>query len=364
MNKEIGSNYWLSPKELEGSSVNITPSKFNCFGTDYVWTSTGRSAISLVLSSIENAVEVPKRAVLPAFTCDTVVEPFVKNGYEIFTYNVDKGLVVNEEYLSLLIKDIEPSVLLFHNYFGFETFSLSHGLLNILKGMGTILIEDCTQTLFSSFRNTQADFWIASIRKWSGVPDGGFAVRDEGVFTIKPRCNDEALESKKIEASLLKYDYIINGKGNKSDFLEAFAEAENILNNQTEIYSISPSSMKIQGDLNVSKLKVKRRDNYSQLYDGIIKKESIKPAMSQLKENENVVPLYFPLYCNDRRITQKLLASNDIYAPILWPCPKVFSSKIKDKTVKYIYEHLLCIPIDQRYDSGDMDRILKVLYDE
>ena len=51
--------------------------------------------------------------------------------------------------------------------------------------------------------------------------------------------------------------------------------------------------------------------------------------------------------------------ANRIYAPVVWPkadcCPEV------DKDSEYVYEHILCIPIDQRYDVDDMERVVKVI---
>ena len=46
MLSEIGSNFWITPDEIQGDIKTISPSIFNCAGSDYVWLSTGRSAIS------------------------------------------------------------------------------------------------------------------------------------------------------------------------------------------------------------------------------------------------------------------------------------------------------------------------------
>ena len=65
---------------------------------------------------------------------------------------------------------------------------------------------------------------------------------------------------------------------------------------------------------------------------------------------------------DERKNLQALLADNDVYAPVVWPkaecCPPV--SEIAES----IYRHILCIPIDQRYDVDDMERIISILSDE
>lgn len=47
MLSEIGSNFWISPNELSLQVLEITPEKFNCKGSDYVWMSTGRGLLLL-----------------------------------------------------------------------------------------------------------------------------------------------------------------------------------------------------------------------------------------------------------------------------------------------------------------------------
>jgi dTDP-4-amino-4,6-dideoxygalactose transaminase len=71
------------------------------------------------------------------------------------------------------------------------------------------------------------------------------------------------------------------------------------------------------------------------------------------------VPLYFPIIVDDRSALQKHLVDNAIYAPIVWP--KDEQQPIQCEGAEYLYNHLLCIPIDQRYNQDDMRRIAKVI---
>ena len=87
------------------------------------------------------------------------------------------------------------------------------------------------------------------------------------------------------------------------------------------------------------------------------KSNNIIPVFEELPEN--VVPLYFPILCMNRKEIQSTLVQNSIYAPIVWPkdekCPKISIDS------DYIYDHILCNPIDQRYSIDDMERIADVL---
>ena len=62
---------------------------------------------------------------------------------------------------------------------------------------------------------------------------------------------------------------------------------------------------------------------------------------------------------SDRSEVQTRLANEHIYAPVLWPvCTE---DLLISEDIKYIYSHILMIPIDQRYNEFDMSRILTVL---
>ena len=71
-------------------------------------------------------------------------------------------------------------------------------------------------------------------------------------------------------------------------------------------------------------------------------------------------PLYFPIYAKDREDLQKFLAQRCIYAPLLWPIGEENEPHLSE-TEHYIYEHILALPMDQRYDRSDMKRIANVL---
>jgi hypothetical protein len=70
-------------------------------------------------------------------------------------------------------------------------------------------------------------------------------------------------------------------------------------------------------------------------------------------------PLYFTLYVKERARLQKLLSLNSIYAPVLWPVED--ERVLITEDIKFIFNHLLAIPCDQRYDQDDMQRVAEVI---
>lgn len=359
MQSEIGSNFWITPNELKTySPSDLCTSQFGCLGSDYVWLSTGRSATSYILDTIaERKSNIKKVAVLPPFTCHTVIEPFLSKGYEIHTYHVGCNLMSSIDDILKVIDSVQPGILLFHRYFGKDTIKGIDNVISDLRRRGIIIIEDCTQCLYSSFNKTEADYFVGSIRKWCGVPDGGFAVCREGAFSNKPNQIDIALQKAKKEASILKYKYLFEGKGDKSLFLNKYREAEDILDAQNHYYTISDLSALIQNNLDVQHLTQRRRTNYQVIENKLSKCQNVKLVFEHIDEDE--VPLYCPILCIERQKIQKTLVENRIYAPVVWPkadcCPKV------DMDSEYVYAHILCIPIDQRYSEDDMERVIEVI---
>ena len=358
MLSEIGSNFWISPNEGSGGKSLGSPLQFGYKGNDYVWMSTGRSATRLVLQTIEERnLNVKKVALLPPFTCHTVFEPFMDFGYEIHTLPINQYLSISADDILRCQEKYGAGVVLVHRYFGFDTLPDFNKAVKVLQRKGVVVIEDCTQCLYSSFPISDADYVVASIRKWCGVPDGGFAICKEGYFTHKPTQTDKAMVEAKRIASELKYQFLFEGKGDKPTFKAKYREGEELLDNQTDYYAIGELSAAIQAELDVEILKTKRRANFKVLMNGFQDIEGIKVVFNTLPDD--VVPLYFPILVKDREPVQSLLADNDIYAPVVWPkadhCPTI------DEVAETIYDKILCIPIDQRYDVDDMQRIVNVI---
>ena len=97
----------------------------------------------------------------------------------------------------------------------------------------------------------------------------------------------------------------------------------------------------------------------NQLFRTINNISNLSPVIKQAIGKS--VPLYLPVYVkNDRKVLQEYLARNNIYCPIIWPKPPQIEIK-NDDIVDYMYKHMLCFPIDQRYGNEEMKKISDVL---
>lgn len=355
MMKEIGSNFWISPEELNAEEKEISLEKLGISGDDEVFLSTGRAAQSLVLDEIERKNHnIKKVALIPPYTCHTVIEPFLHHGYRVYSYPVDCSLQTTPEMLKRAILDVDPSIVLIHRYFGFDTVSECESIITEYSAKGLFFIEDRTQSLFSKFASLPVQYITGSLRKWAGLPDGGFAVSISDSFKWKPTVHDEQLMNAKIEASLEKYDYIVKGVGNKDTFLEKFRIAEDILGAEDKYFSISPVSRIIFSNLDMKKVQSQRRRNYNILFNALKNCDDLYSILPEA--DDDVSPLYFVLWSNNRGDLQRKLRDNQIYAPIVWPKEEISPEICYE--AEELYKHALCIPVDQRYQEEDMLRVI------
>ena len=116
----------------------------------------------------------------------------------------------------------------------------------------------------------------------------------------------------------------------------------------------------IYNNTDIKKLSKKRIKNYLYLLENLKDIEGIEILFENL--GECIVPLYFPIYIKDnkRERFRKKMAENNIYCPIIWPISDYVKDKIDEETLK-VYDEILCIPCDQRYEQEEMKKISKII---
>lgn len=352
MKSEIGSNFWVEERLVPAA---LDTSIFNIEYEDVTYTSSGRDSIRYVLRDIDSSI---RRALLPEFTCDSVIQPFIDCGYEIAFYPINRDLCIDVDDFSNLLYTFSPDIVYIHNYFGFNTSKEILKSVDCKKKREFFLIEDITQALYSNFERIDSDYVVGSFRKWAGLADGGFALKRHGMFKNKPTEISQDMVEIRIKAMQQKRDYMNEGVGDKTSFIQNFHVAEAILDEQKEVFRMSDYSLEVQASLDIKQLKSKRRDNYSCLLSGLIDNGLFDVIFAKLFSD--VSPLYFPIMCRaDRTLIQNELRNRNIYAPVVWPRSE-YIGQLHNKT-DYIYSHILSIPCDQRYEVCDMERIVDVL---
>ena len=128
--------------------------------------STGRSAISFTLEHIDPYINT-KTALIPSYTCQNRNTTILSVGYEIYSFNVNKHLVCDRAELLRCVELYKPSVILLHGYFGFNTLEvLDQVIAEVRKEWNFYYRGYDSDSLFRRFKHLDADFHIASLRKW------------------------------------------------------------------------------------------------------------------------------------------------------------------------------------------------------
>lgn len=345
---EIGSEFWIDKNKLILDNDEM-PSWLNRFG-NVVLTTSGRGAFSLFLDHVKPRV---KSVLLPSYICDSVILPFEQAAYELTYYDVDKYLKPID---IDMIKNSNVGIFLHMGYFGFSTNEILSDLISSLKSESVITIEDVTHTLFSQRNNLiESDFIIGSIRKWFGIPSGGFLASEE---TMNFELIDANVDFINIRRSSLnqKFEYMRSGNESiKSTYLSGFNRAEQILDEDIRPYKIDRESEVLIKNLDNRKLQSDRRRNYGFLLKYLRDVDGIEVIFNDV-END-VTPMFFPIYVkNNRDELRRKLIEKKIYCPVHWPIPNEVNGHL-NITTKFIYDSILSIPCDQRYQIGDMRRI-------
>lgn len=102
----------------------------------------------------------------------------------------------------------------------------------------------------------------------------------------------------------------------------------------------------------------RRFDNFRFLFEHLKGIDSCKLLCDDMSE-VSTAPLYFTIFVSDRSELQAELAAQHIYAPVIWPV--VYEEVLVNDVVGSIYDTILAIPIDQRYDQTDMMKIVGII---
>ncbi|NPD46745.1 hypothetical protein [Lentimicrobium sp. S6] len=354
--QEIGSNFY---RQQFSKSSSLDESFFiekYGKGKSLIFPSMGRHALMII---IEALALIEKRILLPAYTCDTVVESFLAHDFIIDYYNCHTDLTLDVDDFTLKVNAFNPKIVLVHGYFGENTFLDAKTKIEGLREKGIIIIQDDTQTLFSENEILEADFYMASIRKWFAIPDGAFLWSKE--IEIEEPAEENKVYIDLLEVAFkLKHDFTLClDESIKKKYKGLYLEAQNLVDSDPSIFKMAEVS---KGTFNQEDLKQYseiRRENYNTLYHALSGKfKQVKPVFEHFAES-NISPFCFPIYLEDKKEFQKRMSDNDVFATHFWPKADYIHG-INEKT-EFIYNNLLGIPCDQRYTTQDMERVIEVI---
>lgn len=320
---------------------------------------SGRCANYYVLKDI-CLTDTKKKAYVPVYTCETVLEPYIKAGFELLFYDVAKDMtpVFDPRMLECI------SVINLCGYYGFSNYD--RDFIKQCRERGITIVEDTTHSLFSDNGiDPYCDYVVGSLRKWIGVPGGGFAIKKKGAFSLPVHPPDETHLSMRVMSMKVKQVQMsLHSEHPCMQALEkannVFWDAEMLLRRTFDCHGSDPESEAIIRHYDFEHMKKQRRINYRYLLDYLPDHPCLSAVFPGLPQG--TVPSHFTVYARNRDGVQKYLDQRGIKATAYWPQGPMVDTR-DHKDAAYIYSHVLSLPCDQRYAPEDMEYICKQIAD-
>ena len=346
--KEIGSEFdWLSNQPYLSSQEK----DYFEYGNVYKLRS-GRDALKMVA---RECAKKTSTVLMPALCCESMVLPFLTNGYNVVFYKINPDYTV--DVADLESKMQKGCLLLYMAYFGVRPM-LDSQLESIKERFDATLIDDRTQNALHKIElPLVADFVVISIRKWLAIADGGILICKKPVLE---RCKSESFFATSRQSAMqLKSEYLQDGdQAKKQKFREQLNDANLQLDKSELPFAISADSEKLLKKIDFEKILTDRKNNVSILKQGLTPL-AYQGKISFITNLPEQSTLYFPILLNDRDRVQSQLARQGVYCPVIWPVPQ--QAKGVCAVADMTEEKMLALPCDQRYSKGDMNFIIEQL---
>jgi hypothetical protein len=264
---------------------------------------------------------------VPYYTCNTAIEPIIRLGIKYEFYHIDKNYHIVDN-----ICLAENEALMYTNYWG-----LQNSYCELLASLyGSQLILDYTQAFYSRPISGIDTFY--SCRKYFGVPDGGYLYTD-------------AMADLKIEQdeSYMRMDSLtkridLSPEAGYDDFHKTSASFHDM-----PIRRMSKLTKRLMQSINYERVAQHRIDNYNMLRNHLGGKQLVYGD----------VPMLFPYATEAGQELRKHLIENKIFVAKYWQNVDEWAGQ--DSVETWMANHILPLPIDQRYDEEDMNRIIELI---
>jgi hypothetical protein len=313
------------------------------------WTVSGRAALYALLRPLKK--QGIKKILLPAYLCESVLQPVRACGLDYEYYPVDENLVAHPD------PPKGSAVLLIH-YFGW--LNPSTKALRDDAGDLFILIEDMTQAVFSSWNLMKGgqSLLFFSLRKLGPVPLGGWFSRVEKLPPADPMYI--GLFWKSVAARLYKFNYLrikteVDVRA-EHIYLELFQAVESSFDRSCVAYALDDKARDLIFGIDWANAAAIRRNNWNHLHVNL--EDLLMPFHEDLADG--VVPLGYVVHCSEREKLRRGLQNARIFCPVHWPLPEDLDAR-RFPISTMLSNSLMTIPIDQRNGPEDMEYIAQTV---
>lgn len=353
--KEIGSDYEINPMTVFGRKTFQIPA-------DGLLLSTGMDCLQAIINTLNSSRA--HMALLPSYLCKSILIPFADSGIKYDFYKIDRTFCVDLKDFTEKLTHNRFSLALVINYFGFIQ-PEGRAIKRICTEHDVLLIEDRVQSSLSksveyghvSFNSYRKLFAIpdgavlrgieqSDIRKYYSLSHRAFVITRFVAGIIKNM--SVGLNSENVPARMLRRIY-----------WKLFMLAERKLSvRYRKPAGISFVSRALLQRIDFDDAFRKRRENYIFL----MQKLSCVPRISVIHRTlpSQICPLGMPIICEHRNDVERIFNESKIFPSVHWRLPE--DVKQEEFPISHeISQNVLTLPIDQRYNSKDMERVAQIL---
>lgn len=289
-----------------------------------LWVNSGRAALQCLLQ----ALPTPPRTVwLPRFICNTLSQATTRLRLHTEFYGID------EQMFPILPDNLkEEDALVVVNYFGLTPRAVTEAV----QATPCRVIMDASTAFYSPAPAGVAAFY--SPRKFTGLADGGIALAPYELRTDLPYNT----QSDHLSKLLLQ---------NRSE--QAVQQAEDALDSPPLHMGKITRQLMLSTDWTQAALQ--RLSNYRTLHRALAEINRLS-----LPDTPEHAPMSYPLVCGIPGLRDSLI-NQGVRLPLYWP--EVIAATEAWQAENRLARTLLPLPLDQRYSTEDMQRLLRLILD-
>ena len=309
-----------------GGYFSLELSKGEEYHKNAIRLNTGRNCLEYILKA-----RGYKKVYLPYYTCGVVLEPFEKLGIPYEFYHIDINFEIRDKFT---LK--EGEALLYVNYYG-----LKQRYVELLaEKIGERLIIDNTQAFYAMPIAGVDTFYTC--RKFFGVPDGAYLYTEKKLDTEF----EQDLSYDRMNFLVKRIDL-----GAEAGYSEFQKLTKSLV--RQPIKRMSNLTQRLMQGVDYTRIAQQRRANYIQIQSVLGKSNALSLSLEK-----DAVPMVFPYLTPVKGLRERLI-ENKVFVARYWP-------NVMEWTMKNDIEYLLAyqmqpLPIDQRYDMEDMNRIIHTI---
>lgn len=330
--RPVGSDFSSPPADLLQEQMMAAPWVHR---SPVIFVETGQQALAHLAISLGAAGR--GAIAIPAFACQSMIDPFLRRGWSVRAFRVDGDLRPDWSQVVELIDGGAVDTVLAIRYFGAIPDDHDRAAVGLLRRRGAFVIADETHHPFHPFAwNASAAF--ASLRKTLPVADGAYLYAPE-------LCIGNALGEPSDHGRWEVMDAFDAERGAAGRTRIVLDAANAALDSDDQPRVPGARTLGVLARLPYEALAARRAGNARALLDVLA---GIDGLLTVTDLQITPVPSHVVVRTDNPRALQRRLARRRIYCPVHWPKPDGFADGLDWPL------DLMSVPIDHRYDINDM----------